>query len=110
MSEVKVFHDSTGNTLTVWFGNPEDEVEAEETGDDVILMKDKAGNVIGFEKFNFLAQPESVRVTFKTLDSKQMGEVRSPGLISGSVDDAFFEPMSEEDLQQWESNPVSPPE
>jgi len=41
MTEVKVFYDRTGNSLVVWFGNPEDEVEAEETGDEVILMKDQ---------------------------------------------------------------------
>jgi hypothetical protein len=38
MAQVKVFHDSVGNTLIVWFGNPEEEVDAEETGDEVILM------------------------------------------------------------------------
>ena len=108
MTEIKVFHDSTGNTLTVWFGNPEDEVEAEETGDDLILMKDRAGTVIGLEKLNFLAQ--SVRVAFKTLDSKQTGKVRSPGLISGSVEDAFFDPLPENELRQWDSNPAFPPE
>ena len=50
MAEVKVFYDQTGNTLTVWFGNPQDECVCEETGEEVILMKDKAGKVIGFEK------------------------------------------------------------
>ncbi len=39
MAEVKVFYDRVGNTLTVWFGDPEGEVEAEETGDEIILMK-----------------------------------------------------------------------
>jgi hypothetical protein len=36
----------SGNTLTVWFGDPQQEHVAEETGDEVILMKDKAGKVI----------------------------------------------------------------
>jgi hypothetical protein len=27
---VKVYHDRVGNTLVVWFGNPEDEYEVEE--------------------------------------------------------------------------------
>lgn len=67
MAKVNVFHDSVGNTLVVWFGDPETEVEAEETGDEVILMKDKEGKVIGFEKLNFLPQAdESVRVAFET--------------------------------------------
>lgn len=27
---------------------------------------------------------------------------RQPGLIAGNVDDAFFEPLPEEELQGWE--------
>ena len=48
MAQVKVFYDQTGNTLTVWFGNPQDEYVCEETGEEVVLMKDKLGHVIGF--------------------------------------------------------------
>lgn len=67
MVQVKVFHDRIGNTLTVWFGNPLDEYEVEETGDEVILMKDKNDRVIGFEKLNFLpTSSEPVRVAFET--------------------------------------------
>ena len=68
MAQVKVYYDQQGNTLTVWFGNPEDEAVAEETGDEVILMKDKNGNVIGFEKLNFTL-PKSARlnVAFETV-------------------------------------------
>lgn len=67
MAEVKVFYDQEGNTLTVWFGDPADEVEAEETGEEVILMKNAKGDVIGFEKLNFtLAQAENMRVAFET--------------------------------------------
>ncbi|MBE9111744.1 DUF2283 domain-containing protein [Nodosilinea sp. LEGE 07298] len=53
MVKVKVFYDHTGNTLVVWFGNPQDEIEAEETRDESILMKDQHGQVIGFKKLNF---------------------------------------------------------
>jgi hypothetical protein len=68
MAQVKVFYDRAGNTLTVWFGNPEDEYISEETGDEVVLMKDKTGQVIGFEKLNFiLPQPVELRVAFETL-------------------------------------------
>ena len=68
MAQVKVFYDQTGNTLTVWFGDPQDEYVAEETGDEVILMKDKSGRVIGFEKLNFSkAKAEQLRVAFETL-------------------------------------------
>jgi len=68
MTQIKVIYDQQGNTLTVWFGNPQDEVIAEETGDEVILMKDKNGNVIGFEKLNYVL-PASTRlnVAFETV-------------------------------------------
>jgi hypothetical protein len=68
MAQVKVFYDHAGNTLTVWFGNPQDEYVSEETGEEVILMKDKAGRVIGFEKLNFsVVRPELLRVAFETV-------------------------------------------
>ncbi|WP_414546520.1 DUF2283 domain-containing protein [Nostoc sp. CCY0012] len=67
MAQVKVFHDKTDNTPLVCFGNPEDEYEVEETGDEVLLMKDQDGKVIGFEKLNFISTAsESVRVAFET--------------------------------------------
>jgi len=42
-----------GNTLTVWFDDPRDEYVREETGDEVALMKNREGQVIGFEKLNY---------------------------------------------------------
>jgi hypothetical protein len=68
MARVKVFYDHVGNTLTVWFGNPQDEHVCEETGDEVILMKDKSGRVIGFEKLNFtVTKAEELRVAFEAV-------------------------------------------
>ncbi|MCU1267319.1 MAG: hypothetical protein JWM21_3637 [Acidobacteria bacterium] len=69
MEQLKVFYDRTGNTLTVWFGAPEDEYVCEETGDEVILMKDRQGHVIGFEKLNFSVAtvPKELRVDVETI-------------------------------------------
>ncbi len=68
MAQVKVYYDQAGNSLTVWFGNPKDEYVCEETGDEVILMKDKSGQVIGFEKLNFLIpKPSHLQVAFETV-------------------------------------------
>ena len=53
LETVKIHYDSSGNTLNVWFGDPKKEFISEETGDEVILNKDKKGKVIGFEKLNF---------------------------------------------------------
>ena len=68
MAQVKVYYDEKGNTLTVWFGKPQDEYICEETGDEVVLMKDKAGRVIGFEKLNFtVSKPKNLQVAFETI-------------------------------------------
>jgi uncharacterized protein YuzE len=70
MAQVKVYYDREGNTLTVWFGNPADEYVAEETGEEIVLMKDREGKVIGFEKLNFTAQSaDAVRVAFETISA-----------------------------------------
>jgi len=53
LEAIKIHYDSLGNTLNVWFDNSEKEFISEETGDEVILNKDKKGRVIGFEKLNF---------------------------------------------------------
>jgi uncharacterized protein YuzE len=69
MAQIKIFYDAAGNTLTVWLEDPQTEYVCEETGDEVILMKDKRGRVVGFEKLNFsVAEParEHLRVIFET--------------------------------------------
>ena len=74
--EVKVCYDRKGNTLTVWFGDPTDKVlavsqrefVAEETGEEIVLMKDREGKVIGFEKLNFTGQSgDAIKVAFETV-------------------------------------------
>jgi uncharacterized protein YuzE len=50
--EAKVYYNREGNTLTVWFGDPAHEYVAEETGEEIALMKDREGKVIGFEKLS----------------------------------------------------------
>ena len=68
MAQVKVFYDQKGNTLTVWFADPQDEYVCEETGDEVVLMKNKSGRVIGFERLNFtLSKSEKLQIAFETI-------------------------------------------
>jgi uncharacterized protein YuzE len=71
MPEIKVYYDREGNTLTVWFGNPADEYIAEETGEEIVLMKDRSGKVIGFEKLNFTAgqSTDALRIAFETVST-----------------------------------------
>ena len=68
--KIKLFFNPVGNTLTVWFGDPQEEHVCEESGDEVILMKDPAGRVIGFEKLNFsVASPERLGVAFEAVST-----------------------------------------
>jgi len=65
MEKIKVFYDREGNTLNVWFDDPEKEHICEETGEEIVLVKDKEGKVIGFERLNFL--PFEMRESLKEL-------------------------------------------
>ena len=56
--KIRVFYDKEGQTFTVWFDDPGKEYVCEETGDEVILIKDKAGKVIGFERLNVALKTE----------------------------------------------------
>lgn len=68
MAEVKVFFDREGKTLTVWFTERSQEYICEETGDEVVLMKDETGRVLGFEKLNFsIPQSDSLNVAVETV-------------------------------------------
>ena len=58
MEKVRLYYDTKGNTLNIWFDDPRKEHICEETGEEVILVKDKKGKVIGFEKLNFLLHPK----------------------------------------------------
>ena len=61
---IRIVYDSHGNTLNVWFDDPKKEHVCEETGEEVVLVKDRRGKVIGFEKLNFLPGKHQ---TIKTL-------------------------------------------
>ena len=50
MSKIKIYYDSKGKTLSVWFDDPKKEVKSEEIGDGTVVSKDKKGKIIGFEK------------------------------------------------------------
>jgi uncharacterized protein YuzE len=58
VDKVRVYYDRTGNTLTVWFDDPKKENVCEEVDDDVVLMKDEEGRVIGFERLNYLSRQQ----------------------------------------------------
>jgi uncharacterized protein YuzE len=58
VDKVRLYFDRAGNTLSVWFDDPQKEVVCEEIGDDTVLVKDKRGRVIGFERLNYLSRKQ----------------------------------------------------
>ena len=55
MEKLRVYYDREGNTLSVWFDDPKKESVCEEADDDMVLVKDSDGRVIGFERLNYLS-------------------------------------------------------
>ncbi len=53
MDKIKVIHDAVGHTLTVWFDEPSKESICEETTEEVVLMKNAEGRIIGFELLHY---------------------------------------------------------
>ena len=53
MQKIKVIHDAVGHSLTVWLDDPSKEAICEETADEVILMKDADGKIIGLELLHY---------------------------------------------------------
>ncbi len=67
MAKIKVYYDKEGKTLTVWFGESTKEYICEETGEEVILIKDRKGRIIGFERLNFVLEEEEAGFAFEAV-------------------------------------------
>ena len=69
MKPIKVLFDRVGNTLNVGFDDPEKEHVSEETSEEVVLVKDKNGKLIGFEVLNYMSADEAKDVTVLSIES-----------------------------------------
>ena len=58
MDKLRVYFDRDGNTLSVWFDDPKKEHICEESDDDMILVKERRGRIIGFERLNVLSSKQ----------------------------------------------------
>lgn len=67
MDQIKIIHDVVGHTLTVWLDNPEKEHVCEETTDEVALMKDADGRIIGFELLHYQPVQDSPGLSVETV-------------------------------------------
>jgi len=67
MEKIKVIHDAVGHTLTVWLSDPNQEFICEETTDELVIMKDKQGRVIGFELLHYHPKETEKTLTVETI-------------------------------------------
>lgn len=67
MEKIKVVHDTKGHTLTVWFDDPAKEHVCEETSEEIVLIKDVGGRVIGFEMLNYHLADEIKGLSVETI-------------------------------------------
>jgi hypothetical protein len=67
MDKIKVIHDAVGHTLTIWFDDPSKESVCEETTEEVVLIKDAEGRVIGFELLHYLPAAGDFGLTVETV-------------------------------------------
>jgi len=71
MDAIKLIHDTTGHTLTIWLDDPSREAVCEETADEVVLMKDASGKVIGVEILHYRPSGPGTRVSLETVGVPQ---------------------------------------
>lgn len=65
--KIRVIHDTVGKTLTIWLDESSKEAISEETGEEVILMKDTGGCVIGFEVLHYHPSERMTGLTVETV-------------------------------------------
>ena len=58
MAKINIIHDTIGKTLTVHLDDPKKEYICEMTDDEIILMKDINGKIIGFEIIHLGENPD----------------------------------------------------
>jgi hypothetical protein len=72
MDKIQVIHDAAGHTLTVWLDDPALEHVCEETADEVVLMKDSTGRVIGFELLDYRPASDEPGLAVETVVRSQV--------------------------------------
>jgi hypothetical protein len=70
MAKVKIYFDPIGNTMNIWWGNPEDAFSSEEVDSKYrndVIIKDKKGRPISLEIIGVLPKELNISERLKTL-------------------------------------------
>lgn len=54
MDTIKITYDNMGNTLDIWFTTPSKEIICDDLDNDMIVKRDKSGNILGIEVLNYV--------------------------------------------------------
>ncbi len=68
---IRLIHDTAGHTLTIWVNDPDKEAVSAETVDEVVLMKDDGGRVIGVEILHYQPPSADLRVVAETVGQEE---------------------------------------
>ena len=69
MERIKVIHDPIGHTLTIWIGDPQQEYASTLTDDEVVVMKDREGRILGFEVLHYQPDKPGAGLSVETVVS-----------------------------------------
>ena len=73
MTHIRVIHDPVGETLTVYWKEPSPEQICEESGDGVVLIKNRqTGEVVGFERLYYRPDTSGQTVTVETIEASRL--------------------------------------
>ena len=67
MDSIRMIHDTIGKTLTIWLDEPSKEATCQETAEEIVLMKDRDGRVIGFEVLHYDPQSSPPAISIETV-------------------------------------------
>lgn len=79
MDKIQVIHATAGHTLTGWWDDPSKEPVCEETADEVVLIKEASGRVIGFERLTYHPAGMGRGLAVETLVQGGLRRRQAPG-------------------------------
>ena len=67
MDKIKIIHDMTSQTLTVWIDDLTKESICEEAAEEVVLIKDSGDRAIGFELLHYQPADRTAGLAIETV-------------------------------------------
>lgn len=79
MADLTILHDAAHEILTVWFVPPPTEFLQEPVGPEVVLLKDRQGHVLGFERHHYVPTSKgAIDLEFRTISGATQDGRRPP--------------------------------